>query len=638
MADRRRPKMDYHEYKRRYEELRRERGGQVPVPEEQPVAPLSPEAEEQPRRGLLGGIRQAVGNFGGGAQEETPEAAEDGMETPEEAAADVAAAEEDKPEAEAVADPETEAIGETEEGPEEEFEEETEEEEIDNPFSSAAAKLKLIVEKLRRPKAEEEEPEEETKGEETEGNGERAAPERKDRRPRREKKEKKPLKIFGIRLPDVEGDEDDEDIAPSGGGIRPFSRRVVRDEKEILEDDEDLYEALEEPIAEDFAEPIEDPDEEGFGAPIEEPVDEDEEPVVEPIGEDFGELIAETDEEVEDVEEEHGDGTLTLELMKELDEAEESDEGRRARRRNKRGEEKSGAPETASLGLIELPEETEQAEEPLPVDEPTQVFKPLRRSRKADDQSTRRFKPVRASGLEEDDEEDEDTSVRIRGRKAKKGRKEDQGDDAPARTRGKKPMFAQGSDEDDDDDITTRVRGKKLRVYRDEDLEDDDYDDYEDGDDYDYVDYEYDPYDNEDEDEEGYEEERVGFGKRLLRFLRGLLLIALVLLVAILTLRQLEASEKLSLDLLRNSVGTILPLDKVFPKPEVPDTPKLPEEELPAGTEPSVGEELLRESQLPELPMATEPVEPDSEPKVPVGVAIEDPGIGDPENPVEAVG
>jgi hypothetical protein len=36
--------------------------------------------------------------------------------------------------------------------------------------------------------------------------------------------------------------------------------------------------------------------------------------------------------------------------------------------------------------------------------------------------------------------------------------------------------------------------------------------------------------------------------------------------------------------------------------------------------------------------MATEPVEPDPEPKVPVGVAIEDPGIGDPENPVEAVG
>ena len=114
MADRRRPKMDYHEYKRRYEELRRERGGQVPVQEEQPVAPLSPEAEEQPRRGLLGGIRQAVGNFGRGAQEETPGAAEAGMETTEEAA-DVEAAEEAKPEAEAMTDPETEAIGETEE-------------------------------------------------------------------------------------------------------------------------------------------------------------------------------------------------------------------------------------------------------------------------------------------------------------------------------------------------------------------------------------------------------------------------------------------------------------------------------------------------------------------------------------------
>ena len=51
----------------------------------------------------------------------------------------------------------------------------------------------------------------------------------------------------------------------------PIASRGMSGRKGDPGGDEDLYEALEEPIAEDFAEPIEDPDEEGFGAPIEEP-------------------------------------------------------------------------------------------------------------------------------------------------------------------------------------------------------------------------------------------------------------------------------------------------------------------------------------------------------------------------------
>ncbi|MGJ4850059.1 hypothetical protein ACH6CV_07395 [Bacillota bacterium Meth-B3] len=261
------------------------------------------------------------------------------------------------------------------------------------------------------------------------------------------------------------------------------------------------------------------------------------------------------------------------------------------------------------------------------VDEPTMAFKPLRRREEPeDDQRTRRFSPVRAQSEPEDDE-DEAPAPRSARRRGPFGRgaqpvepEEDDGDDEaddapPPRRRGpfgrgaqpvepeeddegdeaddappprRRGLFGRGAqpiepeeDDEDDEDLPVRryARGAArggVRVYQDEDDYDDDYEgDYErDGD---YDDEEYDEYDEYDA--------PMSFGKRVLRFFKGLLIVALLLLVAVIALRQLEANGTLSLNWMRRSVGVLVPLDGVFPAPE----PTVAPEGLARLESPTVG-------------------------------------------------
>ncbi|MEA5069897.1 MAG: hypothetical protein VB067_12955, partial [Christensenellaceae bacterium] len=231
------------------------------------------------------------------------------------------------------------------------------------------------------------------------------------------------------------------------------------------------------------------------------------------------------------------------------------------------------------------------------VDEPTMAFKPLRRREEPeDDQRTRRFSPVRAQSEPEDDE-DEAPAPRSARRRGPFGRgaqpvepgEDDEGDEAddapPPRRRG---LFGRGAqpiepeeDDEDDEDLPVRryARGAArggVRVYQDEDDSDDDSEgDYErDGD---YDDEEYDEYDEYDA--------PMSFGKRVLRFFKGLLIVALLLLVAVIALRQLEANGTLSLNWMRRSVGVLVPLDGVFPAPE----PTVAPEGLARLESPTVG-------------------------------------------------
>jgi len=131
-----------------------------------------------------------------------------------------------------------------------------------------------------------------------------------------------------------------------------------------------------------------------------------------------------------------------------------------------------------------------------------------------------------------------------------------------------KPVFIDDDDEEDDDGMVRRPPAKlqkesKRRVYDD----DDDY--YED--------------DYDDEYESEYEEG--SFGKRFLGFLKGLILIALLLLLAVLALRLTEANGAISLDGLRDSVGGYIPyVNEVFPAPPVKEESKHEEEPEPTPT------------------------------------------------------
>ena len=121
-------------------------------------------------------------------------------------------------------------------------------------------------------------------------------------------------------------------------------------------------------------------------------------------------------------------------------------------------------------------------------------------------------------------------------------------------------------DEDDEDDEEedvkpTRRKEKKKDKKRFEDDEDDEYDD-------EYDDDEDDEYDDEDEEDEDDDEEESSFVKRLLGFFKGLLAVALIVLLVVFVLRLLEAGGRISLDWLRSGVGERLPfVNSVFPKP-----------------------------------------------------------------------
>lgn len=213
-----------------------------------------------------------------------------------------------------------------------------------------------------------------------------------------------------------------------------------------------------------------------------------------------------------------------------------------------------------------VPSESETVSEPDPipqqqpsvlVDEPTQEFKPLR---------VRVLRPSQpeepVAKADEEDEEEVDLPRRA-ARSAKKAEKK----------------------------AKKEARRSKRRVYLDEDLDEDDYDEYDDYDD-DYDDDEYDDYDDEYDrydddydddydDEYAYEEEarydreyHVSIGRRILGFFKTLLVILLLLAVCVLVLRQLESSDKLSLDGLRSTVGQVIPLEGLFPDPEMDPLPQ----------------------------------------------------------------
>ncbi len=307
--------------------------------------------------------------------------------------------------------------------------------------------------------------------------------------------------------------DDDEDIAPSGGGIHLFGRGGRS--KASSKPSKKKVPALK---ASDLE------------------ADEDSEAIEPtPAQESRKDVFASAAEE----DQQALQGALTRELAQDLDQEEETP-SRRARRaaQTSRKERRNKAAQPP----VHEPEEEDEEEQQPPVDEPTQAFRPLRHSRLEDEQRTRRFQPVRKSSaagrvLEEDEDDYEDDY-------------EDY-DESDA--------YDDYEDYDEDDDLPVRgyVRRRRgsLRVYQDDDLDDEDgegagYDDYED-----------------DYDDDVYEEDRLSFGKRMLRFLRVVLILALVLLVSILALRQLEANGVISLNLLRNSIGVFVPLDKVFPTP-----------------------------------------------------------------------
>ncbi len=312
-------------------------------------------------------------------------------------------------------------------------------------------------------------------------------------------------------------DEDDEDIAPSGGGIRLFSRSSGRAKSPTK-------------AVKGRALPPEEPEEEA---------DEDMEPQdLTPAAEPKKDVFALAAEE----EQLALKGTLTQELAQDLDQ-EEDTLSRRARRAAQVSR-KERRVKAVHAPVQEPEDEGEDEDQEPPVDEPTQAFRPLRHAYQEDGQRTRRFQPVRKPhgaepALDEDDEDYDDYD-----------------------------------DYDEDDDLPVRGYARRrrggLRVYQDDDLEDEDagYDDYDD--------YEESPYED-DYDDDGYEEDRLSFGKRVLRFLRVVLVLALVLLVAVLALRQLEANGVISLNLLRNSIGVLVPLDKVFPTPLPEAEPQVPD-------------------------------------------------------------
>ena len=118
-------------------------------------------------------------------------------------------------------------------------------------------------------------------------------------------------------------------------------------------------------------------------------------------------------------------------------------------------------------------------------------------------------------------------------------------------------------DEEEEEEVKTRKRREKTKKKEKKRYEEDDEDDYDDEDD----DYDEDDEEDDEEDDDD-EEEETSFVKRLLGFFKGLLAVALIVLLAVFALRLLEASGRVSLDWLRNGVGERLPfVTPVFPKP-----------------------------------------------------------------------
>ena len=215
--------------------------------------------------------------------------------------------------------------------------------------------------------------------------------------------------------------------------------------------------------------------------------------------------------------------------------------------------------------VIKEPEVADEVEAPF--DGPTRQFKPIRVQQEPL-QGVRSRRGVEES-LQEDDDEDDDGDVRP-PKKFGFGQ---------PKARAKKLVYADDDyDEYDDDDDDE---------YDDDDYDDDD-DDYYDDDDYDDeydddYDEEYDDdYDEEYELAEYARKHHESGGKRILKLLKTLLVLGIVLLILVVTVRQLEAGKIINLDGLRRVLGPMMPIDAIFP-PAHSDLPILEDQLLEGG-------------------------------------------------------
>ncbi len=179
------------------------------------------------------------------------------------------------------------------------------------------------------------------------------------------------------------------------------------------------------------------------------------------------------------------------------------------------------------------------------VEEPTKAFMP------EPDEPTQEFTPVRprtpqfsrTASLSSYDDDDDDDIVPV-----------------------KKPKgFKKSRFEDDEDDDDEKEYGASGDIYDDEDISS--YDDYD---------------DEDDEDEDDQYEHDIGFGKRVLRFFKGLLTTILILAILYCSLLLLENAGIISLGFIRNTpLGKFLPAQKAQQAESAePDTmPQLPEGE-----------------------------------------------------------
>lgn len=161
-----------------------------------------------------------------------------------------------------------------------------------------------------------------------------------------------------------------------------------------------------------------------------------------------------------------------------------------------------------------------------PVDEPTQEFKPLRFRGNA----ARGQKPSKKPVYQDEDEDEYDDYDDY----------DDEYDDY----------------EDDYDDEPKRKKArpaKKVpkRVYSDYD-DDDEYDDYDD-------------YDDDDD----LDDDRDTFGHRITGFLMAIVAVAVILVLLVVVLRQVESAGHINLDWLRDSaIGRVIPIERVLPDPD----------------------------------------------------------------------
>ena len=366
---------------------------------------------------------------------------------------------------------------------------------------------------------------------------------------------------------DDDEDDEDDDITPNGG-FKLFGRRKKEYDDEVY--DEDEYE--------------EEYDEEDY--------DEGEDDTL------YEERAFKSRKQMrsDDGRDEMPDESLTTHLV-DVDE-----EGSSRRRRKQTRVESMEAVDVGEAPGVDLQ------------DQPTLSFTPLRHKNVLqDDQSTRRFQPVRiadvseeeiADQIDDDIEHDEpEEKPRRFGRKKPKKKTKIEHDEAdvsdeaehedeieaeaprrgfrkklknPARPMPETTYDDEDDEEDEDEDDVMPVRRygrkkaeKRVRVYRDEE-----YDDYDDDDD--YYPHEYDDRAEEDYDEEydeDFDDAPDGIGRQILRLIKNLLIAALILILITLTLRQLEANGKLSLNVIRSTLGMIIPLDSVFPEPTAQPEP-----------------------------------------------------------------